>query len=260
MAGQVLINLTTGMEDPEKVTLAFLVATAALEQGRTDVVIWTTEGGRPARASRTCAGCGVRGLPAARAALSAVRRRRREALAVPDLRQRARPRRRAEGGERDGRGRDPRVAVGGGRPHRLQLLTPRSPHGSPGYPLASHESRLAEREAGTAGRSPGLLGGSSGPPLAGRSTAPTASAAQPATCASPATDEAELAGPSPGPASPPPRRERPGQRSKRPRLHRRRGWQTRTERFRWHREEAGRPSHGAPCAPHPSRPRRPGSP
>ena len=42
MAGKVLINLTTGMEDAEKVTLAFLVATAALEQGYDDVVIWTT--------------------------------------------------------------------------------------------------------------------------------------------------------------------------------------------------------------------------
>ncbi len=43
MAGKVLINLTTGMEDPEKVTLAFLVATAALEQGHGEVVIWTTK-------------------------------------------------------------------------------------------------------------------------------------------------------------------------------------------------------------------------
>ncbi len=34
MAGKVLVNLTTGMEDPEQVTLAFLVAGAALEQGK----------------------------------------------------------------------------------------------------------------------------------------------------------------------------------------------------------------------------------
>src|SRR5262249_36828623 len=39
---KVLVNLTTGMEDAEKVTLAFLVATAALEQGN-EVVIWTTK-------------------------------------------------------------------------------------------------------------------------------------------------------------------------------------------------------------------------
>jgi predicted peroxiredoxin len=42
MAGKVLVNLTTGMEDPERVTLAFLVATAALEQGN-EVVVWTTK-------------------------------------------------------------------------------------------------------------------------------------------------------------------------------------------------------------------------
>ena len=42
MAGKVLVNLATGMEDPERVTVAFLVATAALEQGKS-VVIWTTK-------------------------------------------------------------------------------------------------------------------------------------------------------------------------------------------------------------------------
>jgi predicted peroxiredoxin len=42
MAGKVLVNLATGMEDAERVTLAFLVATAALEQGKS-VVIWTTK-------------------------------------------------------------------------------------------------------------------------------------------------------------------------------------------------------------------------
>jgi len=42
VAGKVLVNLTTGMEDPEKVTLAFLVAGAALTQGKT-TVIWTTK-------------------------------------------------------------------------------------------------------------------------------------------------------------------------------------------------------------------------
>jgi predicted peroxiredoxin len=42
MAGKVLINLGTGMEDAERVTVAFLVATAALEQGNS-VVVWTTQ-------------------------------------------------------------------------------------------------------------------------------------------------------------------------------------------------------------------------
>lgn len=42
VAGKVLVNLATGMEDPERVTVAFLVATAALDQGRS-VVIWATK-------------------------------------------------------------------------------------------------------------------------------------------------------------------------------------------------------------------------
>ncbi len=42
MAGKVLVNLATGMEDPERVTVAFLVATAALDQGKS-VVIWATK-------------------------------------------------------------------------------------------------------------------------------------------------------------------------------------------------------------------------
>jgi predicted peroxiredoxin len=61
VAGKVLINLTTGMEDPEKVTLAFLVAGAALEQGK-QVVIWTTKEavrlGLPGHAvGEACDGC-----------------------------------------------------------------------------------------------------------------------------------------------------------------------------------------------------------
>lgn len=42
MADKVLVSLTTGMEDGEKVLLAFLVATAALAQGK-EVVVWTTK-------------------------------------------------------------------------------------------------------------------------------------------------------------------------------------------------------------------------
>jgi predicted peroxiredoxin len=58
---KVLVNLTTGMEDPEKVTLAFLVATAALNHGKT-VVIWTTKEavrlGLPGTArGEACDGC-----------------------------------------------------------------------------------------------------------------------------------------------------------------------------------------------------------
>jgi predicted peroxiredoxin len=42
MAGKVLVNLATGMEDPERVLVAFLVATAALDQSKT-VVVWATK-------------------------------------------------------------------------------------------------------------------------------------------------------------------------------------------------------------------------
>jgi predicted peroxiredoxin len=34
MAGKAVISLTTGLEDPEKVTVAFLVAVGAAESGR----------------------------------------------------------------------------------------------------------------------------------------------------------------------------------------------------------------------------------
>jgi predicted peroxiredoxin len=40
--GKVLVNLATGLEDAERVTVAFLVATAALTAGRT-VAVWTTK-------------------------------------------------------------------------------------------------------------------------------------------------------------------------------------------------------------------------
>jgi predicted peroxiredoxin len=42
MAAKVLVNLATGMEDGERVLVAFLVATAALGQGK-EVAVWTTK-------------------------------------------------------------------------------------------------------------------------------------------------------------------------------------------------------------------------
>ena len=42
MSEKVLVNLATGMEDAERVMVAFLVATAALEQGK-QVVVWATK-------------------------------------------------------------------------------------------------------------------------------------------------------------------------------------------------------------------------
>jgi predicted peroxiredoxin len=61
MAGKVLVNLATGTEDAERVTVAFLVATAALDQGNT-VVVWATKEavrlGLPGEAKgEACEGC-----------------------------------------------------------------------------------------------------------------------------------------------------------------------------------------------------------
>jgi predicted peroxiredoxin len=61
MSGKVLVNLATGLEDAERVLVAFLVATAALAQDR-EVVIWATKDavrlGLPGEASGVaCEGC-----------------------------------------------------------------------------------------------------------------------------------------------------------------------------------------------------------
>jgi predicted peroxiredoxin len=61
MAGKAVISLTTGLEDTEKVTVAFLVATAAAEEGRPTLVFLTKEAVRLAlRGVATgvaCQGC-----------------------------------------------------------------------------------------------------------------------------------------------------------------------------------------------------------
>lgn len=61
MAQKVLINLATGLEDAERVTVAFLVGTAALGQGK-EVVMWATKEavrlGLPGEATgEACDGC-----------------------------------------------------------------------------------------------------------------------------------------------------------------------------------------------------------
>lgn len=43
VAGKAVISLTTGLEDAEKVTVAFLVAVAAAEQGRPTLMFCTKE-------------------------------------------------------------------------------------------------------------------------------------------------------------------------------------------------------------------------
>jgi predicted peroxiredoxin len=61
MAGKAVISLTTGMEDPEKVTVAFLVAVGAAEAGRPTVVFAAKEAVRLAlvgvAAGVACDGC-----------------------------------------------------------------------------------------------------------------------------------------------------------------------------------------------------------
>lgn len=61
MPGKVLVNLATGLEDAERVMIAFLVATAALDQGKA-VVVWATKDavrlGLPGDAKgEACDGC-----------------------------------------------------------------------------------------------------------------------------------------------------------------------------------------------------------
>jgi predicted peroxiredoxin len=58
---KVLVSLTTGLEDAERVTVAFLVATAAVSQGK-QVVVWATQEavrlGLPGQAQGVaCKGC-----------------------------------------------------------------------------------------------------------------------------------------------------------------------------------------------------------
>ena len=61
MAGKAVISLTTGLEDPEKVTVAFLVAVGAAEQGRPVLMFLTKEAVRLASEGvaqgMACEGC-----------------------------------------------------------------------------------------------------------------------------------------------------------------------------------------------------------
>lgn len=61
MAGKAVISLTTGLEDPERVTVAFLVALGAAEQGRPTLMFLTKEATRLAMdgvaTAVACDGC-----------------------------------------------------------------------------------------------------------------------------------------------------------------------------------------------------------
>jgi predicted peroxiredoxin len=62
-SSKVVINLSTGMEDPERVMIAFLVAGAALEKGRQVAMFLTKEAVRLALPG-VCAGIACEGCPA----------------------------------------------------------------------------------------------------------------------------------------------------------------------------------------------------
>jgi predicted peroxiredoxin len=61
MANKMLVNLATGLEDPERVTVAFLVGGAAVQQGRTVAMFLTKEAVRLALPGHAqgiaCDGC-----------------------------------------------------------------------------------------------------------------------------------------------------------------------------------------------------------
>ena len=61
MAGKAVVSLTTGLEDPEKVTVAFLVAVGAAETGRPTLMFLTKEAVRLAvegvAVGVACEGC-----------------------------------------------------------------------------------------------------------------------------------------------------------------------------------------------------------
>jgi predicted peroxiredoxin len=62
MSSKAVINLTTGLEDPEKVTVAFLVAVGAAESGRPALMFLAKEAIRLAT-GRTAAGVACEGCP-----------------------------------------------------------------------------------------------------------------------------------------------------------------------------------------------------
>ncbi len=61
MSNKAVVSLATGMEDPERVTVAFLVALGAAEQGRPTLMFLTKEAVRLAvpgvAVGRACEGC-----------------------------------------------------------------------------------------------------------------------------------------------------------------------------------------------------------
>ena len=110
MSNKAVISLTTGLEDPEKVTVAYLVAVGAAESGRPTLMFLTKEAVRLAL-DGTAIGVACDGLPAARRPGQALRGRRRPVLRVPDLLQRQEARQRHAHRRRRAPGHRPHVGV-----------------------------------------------------------------------------------------------------------------------------------------------------
>ena len=124
MAGKAVISLSTGLEDPEKVTVAFLVAVGAAESGRPTLMFQAKEAVRLAL-DGVAAGVACDGCPPLPDLLSRYAKSRRPVHGLPDLLQRqATQQRRTAAQRRTGRYR-PDVGVDRGRRgDNLQLLSP----------------------------------------------------------------------------------------------------------------------------------------
>ena len=141
MAQKVMVNLATGLEDPERVTIAFLVGTAALAKGNPVAMFLTKDAVRLALPGHA-AGVACDGCPPLERLFEQYQEGGGELLDVPDLLQGASARRGRFGRERQAgrRHADARVDRGRGR-DRLQLLI--TVLGSPRRWSRCHRTRLA---------------------------------------------------------------------------------------------------------------------
>ena len=120
--GKVVINLATGLEDPERVTVAFLVAGAAAQAGKQVTMFLTKEAVRLALPD-IAQGIACDGCPTAADTRGTVRRGRRADARLPDLLRRTKAQPAGPDRRRTTRRRHPAVAMDRRRRHRLQLLT-----------------------------------------------------------------------------------------------------------------------------------------
>ena len=89
--GKVVVNLATGLEDPERVTVAFLVGGAAAKQGK-DVVMFLTKDAVRLAIGGTAEGVACDGCPPLERLFADYSERWRQAVRVPDLLGRAQAR------------------------------------------------------------------------------------------------------------------------------------------------------------------------